>query len=63
MNSDGGTLVVEYLGGSAVDQIDADSNAVEEMYDLNGVRVDRASAVPGIYVVKKGSKVSKVMVK
>ncbi len=63
MNSDGGTLVVEYLGGSAVDQIDVDSNAVEEMYDLNGVRVDRASAVPGIYVVKKGSKVSKVMVK
>lgn len=66
MNSDGGTLAVEYLGAgddTAVKEIDADSNPVEEMYDLNGVKVSREAAGPGIYVIRKGSKVRKVVIK
>ena len=65
MNSDGGTLAVKYSGiPSAVSELEAeDSEAVEEMYDLSGVKVSRENAVPGIYVVRKGSKVRKVVIK
>ena len=65
MNSDGGTLAVKYSGiPSAVSELEAeDSEAVEEMYDLSGVKVSRENAAPGIYVVRKGSKVRKVVIK
>lgn len=34
-----------------------------EMYNLNGVRVNAADAAPGLYLVRRGSKVEKVIVK
>ena len=65
MNSDGGKLDVVYKGvPSAVSELEAeDTGAVEELYNLNGVSVSRENAVPGIYVIRKGCKAKKVVIK
>ena len=65
MNSDGGKLDVKYVGvPSAVSELEAEDNeAVEELYNLNGVSVSRENAAPGIYVVRKGGKAKKVVIK
>ncbi len=46
---------------SAIDDIEADNNAVVEYYTIQGVRVDNPSN--GLYIKKQGNKVSKVVVK
>lgn len=48
---------------SAVETVEVEDNAPAEYYNLNGVKVDAENATPGIYVVRKGNKVSKVVVK
>lgn len=47
--------------GSAVESIVAEENAPAEYFNLQGVRV--ANPESGLYIVRKGSKVSKVLVK
>lgn len=48
-------------GGSAVDEIETDQNAPVEYFNLQGMKV--SGDMPGIYVRRQGSKVSKVIVK
>lgn len=38
-------------------------DAVEEIYDLSGRRVSRESADPGVYIIRKGINVKKVVIK
>ena len=47
---------------SGIDTIDADNNAPVEIYNLAGLRLDSMSA-PGIYIVRKGNTVKKVLVR
>ncbi len=47
--------------GDGVESIEADNNAAPVYYNLQGVRV--ANAENGLFIVKKGNKVSKVFVK
>lgn len=47
--------------GSAVDEIETDQNAPVEYFNLQGMKV--SGDMPGIYVRRQGSKVSKVIVK
>lgn len=49
------------IQGSAVESIVAEENAPAEYFNLQGVRV--ANPESGLYIVRKGSKVSKVLVK
>lgn len=46
---------------SGIDSIVSDSDAPAEYYTLQGVRVDRPT--PGIYICRKGSKVTKVIIR
>lgn len=48
---------------SGIAGIEADNDAPAQMYNLQGIRVDAATATPGIYIVRKGGKTSKVLVK
>ncbi len=48
---------------SGIPGIGADVNAKVEYFNLRGLRVDAADLVPGIYIRRQGSKVSKVIVK
>lgn len=48
---------------SGISDIGADVNAKVEYFNLRGLRVDAADLVPGIYIRRQGSKVSKVIVK
>lgn len=58
------TLTAVKITPTTVSELEAeDSEAVEEIYNLNGVKVSRENAVPGIYVVRKGSKAKKVVIK
>lgn len=57
------TFTLADLGGSAVSEIAADNNAPAEYYDLTGNRRNAVNLVPGIYILKKGSDVKKVIVK
>lgn len=43
--------------------IESDDNTPAEYYNLNGVRVNGDNMTPGIYICRKGAKVSKVLVK
>ena len=47
--------------GSGVADVEADSNAPVEFYNLQGVKV--SGEEPGLYIRRQGSKVSKVIVK
>ncbi len=56
------TIVVTLSTNSAVETIEADAtDTPAEYYNLNGVRV--ANPGPGLYIVRQGSTVSKVLVK
>ncbi len=62
------TNTLKYLAlkaTSAVQTVGVDEaeTAAKEYYTLSGVRVNAQNATPGIYIVKQGSKVSKVVVK
>ncbi len=49
---------------AAIDSIDIDEAGAEaEYYNLQGVKVDGLNLQPGIYIVKQGRKVSKILVK
>lgn len=52
----GGSTLIEILGPDATE-------AEAEYFNLNGVRVSAANLTPGIYVVRQGSKVSKVVIR
>lgn len=53
------------LGSTAIEDIttDIDNSAPVEYYDLRGVRVNGNTLVPGIYVRRQGSQVSKIIVR
>lgn len=48
---------------SGVDEVEVEDNTPVEYYNLNGVKVGADNLTPGIYVSKKGNKVTKVLVK
>lgn len=50
-------------GSTGIIDIESDDNAPAEYYNLNGVRVNSDNMTPGIYICRKGAKVSKVLVK
>lgn len=51
-------------GTSGVSAIDTDeADAVAEYYTIGGVRVNAGNLTPGIYIVRKGSNVSKIVVR
>lgn len=39
------------------------AEGVRELYNLQGVRVSEAEAVPGVYVERRGGKVAKVVIR
>ncbi len=49
--------------GSAVNEINVESDAPAVYYNLNGVKQNAGSLVPGIYVMRQGSITKKVVVK
>ena len=52
------------LDVAGVESVGTDNaNAPVEYYNLNGIRIDASSLTPGIYVVRKGTEVKKVLVK
>lgn len=49
---------------SGIEDIDTDdADAPAEYFNLNGVRVDADNMAPGVYICRKGSKVSKILVR
>lgn len=50
-------------GSTGITDIESDDNTPAEYYNLNGVRVNGNNMTPGIYICRKGAKVSKVLVK
>lgn len=53
----------EFDGGTVgVDGPDADLDAEEIWYNLQGVRVSGADPAPGIYIVRRGAKTTKVLI-
>ena len=54
-------------GTTGVDDIAAEDSSVKEVYSLGGVRVasgddvDMQSLAPGMYIVRQGSKYTKVL--
>ena len=50
---------------SAIDSIivDGDEDAPVEYFNIQGVRVNADRLVPGLYIVRQGSKTSKIIVK
>ena len=51
---------------AAADDIAADlidTNLPAEYFNLQGIRVDASSLVPGIYIVRQGSNVAKMLVR
>ncbi len=60
------TNTLNYLSSKAtsgVKNVGVDETAAKEYYTLGGVRVNAQNATAGIYIVKQGAKVSKVIVK
>ncbi len=55
------TLNMEYPSTNAVEGIETDANAPAVYYNLQGVRVENPSQ--GIYIVKRGNKVTKQVVR
>ena len=55
---------VYILGQSAIESIDTDAvDTPAEYFNLQGIRVDASALTPGIYIVRKGNDVTKVVVK
>lgn len=50
-------------GDSGITILNEDTMEGYELYNLNGVRVDTANAVPGIYVRKSGNRIEKVVIR
>lgn len=48
---------------SALDLINADLDGSEVLYNLQGIRVDRATAAPGIYIMRRNNTSAKVVLK
>lgn len=46
-----------------VEVVEAEENAPAVYYNLNGVRVDGNDLTPGVYVVRRGAKAEKILVK
>ncbi len=60
------TNTLNYLASKAttgVNMVNETETATKEYYTLNGVRVNAQNAAAGIYVVKQGSKTTKVVIK
>lgn len=53
------------MNTNAIDSIvvDGDENAPVEYFNIQGVRVNADQLVPGLYIVRQGSKTSKIIVK
>lgn len=49
--------------GTGVEAVEAEENAPAVYYNLNGVRVDGNDLTPGVYVVRRGAKAEKILVK
>jgi len=63
-NGSKAVCAVSVLGQTAIDSIGTDANNAEaEYFNLQGMRVDAANLTPGVYVVRKGNEVQKVVVK
>lgn len=55
---------IQVTPDTAVEAIDADDeNAETEYFTIDGMRVNGAKVTPGVYIIRKGSKVSKVLIK
>lgn len=55
---------VEYVANTAIEGIESDDNdAPAEYFNLQGVRVNGDNLSKGIYIIRKGSKTSKIFVK
>lgn len=56
-----------YSKSSAVDEISADhidnNNVTEEWYSITGMRMNSANLTPGVYIRRKGSSTSKILIK
>lgn len=56
-----------YSKSSAVDEISADNidnnNVTEEWYSITGLRMNSAKLTPGVYIRRKGSSTSKILIK
>lgn len=48
---------------SGIDNIKAETEAPEVLYNLNGIRVNRATATPGLYISRRGNTATKVVIK
>lgn len=48
---------------SGIEVVEAEENAPAVYYNLNGVRVDGNDLTPGVYVVRRGAKAEKILVK
>ena len=46
---------------TGIDSVAAEESGEVELYNLQGVRVDRRSAAPGLYIERRGGKVAKVV--
>ena len=48
---------------TAIDSVSVDGNNDEQYYTLNGLPVDKNALLPGLYIVRKGNTVNKVIIK
>lgn len=46
---------------TGIEDVAAEAEEAAELYNLQGVRVDRATAAPGLYIERRGSKTAKVI--
>lgn len=61
---DGSTFLVTHVATSAIDDIATDNMEYPaKYYNLQGVRINPENMEPGIYICRKGSNATKVLVK
>lgn len=62
---EGEPVNINETGGlTGVEAVEAEgAEGVRELYNLQGVRVSEAEAVPGVYVERRGNKVAKIVIK
>lgn len=48
---------------TGIEMVEVEENATAVYYNLNGVRVDGNNLTPGVYVVRRGAKAEKILVK
>lgn len=57
-------VIIEIGGTSGIDDLEEDSNdAQSEYYTLDGLKVNRDALAPGLYIVRKGDKTSKIVIR